>query len=97
MITETEWKRRTDLRAEWEAFQNSEAFKSGVEVLRNFATPFVHPGESAHNLAVRQSYQAGYHACLHLLTKLPVLHTKDSTGVVLREWDWVGTEQTTDT
>ena len=97
MTTETDWKKRADLRSEWESFQNSEAFQKGVDVLLNFATPFVHPGESAHNLSVRQAYQAGFHACLHLLTRLPVLHTKDSTSVVLREWDWIGAEQPTDT
>ncbi len=92
MIDEHEWKRRADLRQRWAEFQQSPAYKEGVEVLRGFATPFVSPGENLNNLAVRQSYQAGFHACLHLLDRISQLHTKGGADEVLREWDWVNSK-----
>lgn len=94
MIAESEWKRRADLRNQWADFQKTEAFASGVDVLRNYATPFVQPGESLNNMATRQAYQAGFAACLHLLNNISTLHTKGATDKTLREWDWI--EKTTD-
>jgi len=96
MTTEHDWKRRADLRDEWAKFQQTTAFKEGVEVLRGFATPIVIPGETIDRMAVRQAYQSGFHACIHLLTRIHQLHTKGGSDEVLREWDWVDSKREPD-
>lgn len=88
-MTETQWKRRDDLKAAWKAFIQTEAFEAAISILKDRGTPFLNPAESLENLAKRQAYLAGFNDCIKMLQIIPELTTKESHDAMLHEWSWV--------
>ena len=59
-----------------------------MRVLESHAVPVVVMEESVEQTAKRQSFQAGFHAALRLVRKIPTVHYK-KVQEQLPEWDYI--------
>tara|TARA_Y100000401_G_scaffold102392_1_gene92681 strand:- start:3657 stop:3944 length:288 start_codon:yes stop_codon:yes gene_type:complete len=82
------WKDDAAARNEWHNFILTPEFERGMRVLEAHAVPVVVMGEDIEQTAKRQSYQAGFHAALRLIKRLPTLHHK-KVQEQLPEWDYI--------
>ena len=82
------WKDDAAARGAWHDFILSPEFDRGVRVLEAHAVPVVVMGENIEQTAKRQSYQAGFHAALRLIRRLPTLHHK-KVQEQLPEWEYI--------
>jgi hypothetical protein len=86
------WKRDEASRTRWEDFINSPEFDRGIRVLESHATPIIVMGEAQEQTAKRQSFQAGFHTALYLLSKLPEIHFK-KVQETIPEWGGLADEE----
>jgi len=82
------WQRDEGARAAWGVFISTSEFERGVAALEAHAVPVIVMGEDIEQTAKRQSFQAGFHAALHLMKRLPDLHYKQ-VQEQMPEWDYV--------
>jgi|TARA_R100001509_G_scaffold71709_1_gene40041 hypothetical protein len=85
------WRRDSNARYKWQEFLSTPEFEQGIKVLESQAVPVVIMGESLEQTAKRQSFQAGFHAAIALVQKLPEIHYK-KVQEQLPEWDHINTE-----
>lgn len=85
----TEWRKRPDLRAQWQEFVGSDAFQLALNVVRSMNTPFIIPGENPTVSAQRQAYQAGFHAALYAMEHAADLHKQDVQSEIKPEWEHI--------
>tara|TARA_R110002020_G_scaffold105974_2_gene246954 strand:- start:5389 stop:5676 length:288 start_codon:yes stop_codon:yes gene_type:complete len=86
------WRRDEHSRFKWNEFISTPEFDSGIKVLEAQAVPIVVIGESMEQTAKRQSFQAGFHAAIALMHKLPAIHYK-KVQEQLPEWDHIQVEE----
>jgi len=72
------WTRRDDLRVEWEAFTNTDAFKAGMEAMEGYTVPtlVLEPNQAL----AENSYRAGIGATLAMARRLHTLTQPESSG-----------------
>ena len=85
------WRRDEFSRSKWREFISTPEFETGAKVLEAQATPIIVMGESTAQTAKRQSFQAGFHAAVALMHKLPDIHYK-KVQEQLPEWDHIQIE-----
>lgn len=85
------WRQDSHSRYEWQKFVDTPEFEKGIQVLEAQAMPIVVMGESLEQTAKRQSFQAGFHAAVALMQKLPEIHYK-KVQEQLPEWDHIDIE-----
>jgi hypothetical protein len=86
------WQRDEGARAAWDIFIDSPEFERGLAALEAHAIPSIVMEESLEMTAKRQSFQAGFHAALHLIKRLPNLHYKQ-VQEQLPEWEHIQPEE----
>tara|TARA_R100001129_G_scaffold23045_1_gene14624 strand:- start:352 stop:642 length:291 start_codon:yes stop_codon:yes gene_type:complete len=82
------WKGDEGSRSVWQDFIMTPEFERGMRVLESHAVPVVVMEESVEQTAKRQSFQAGFHAALRLVRKIPTVHYK-KVQEQLPEWDYI--------
>ena len=85
------WRRDDHSRFKWKEFISTPEFETGIKVLEAQAVPIVVMGESMEQTAKRQSFQAGFHAAISMMYKLPEIHYK-KVQEQLPEWDHIQVE-----
>lgn len=82
------WKGDEGSRARWQDFILTPEFERGMRVLEAHAVPVVVMGEDLEQTAKRQSFQAGFHAALRLVRRIPTVHYK-KVQEQMPEWDHI--------
>lgn len=82
------WQKDEVARVAWEKFTQTPEFDRGLRLLEGMNSPVVIPNESTSQTAKRQSYQAGFHMALQLVSQLHKVHFKKIQENI-PEWEHV--------